>query len=309
MLCKGFNVKPFEILCFILNFLKVYSLIILYLHLIHIFHLYFISYVQNGGVYISFLTTIFLGVLSAYTLLLLVDSSTMSSVLIIAAEEERKELNNIDMMNNMDNDTYNSSTMKNKKNNQINIDNTNSFNSNDNSNITTKTNSYLESGLRSNYIYEHIDQTTTMPSPVNIIPLATIPVNIPKKKLDSTYPEMAAVAFPEVTFIFQRRKYNFAYFVVSCGILLTSLGVCAAYIDFISETLPAILRNWTNNKHFFVTRGNILFISILTIFSSMEGHTFAFIHVFTHLEMHITFLSKLKFHIFYHILILSYLFY
>ena len=47
---------------------------------------------MDGGVYISFLTTVFLGLLSAYTLLLLVDSSTISSLLV---ETNRKRRNSL----------------------------------------------------------------------------------------------------------------------------------------------------------------------------------------------------------------------
>lgn len=157
---------------------------------------------MDGGVYISFLTTIFLGLLSAYTLLLLVDSSTISSLLLEISDKKKSR------------------------------------------------NSEAQRSLFLSFNYKPLDERTQIVE----IP-ATEPIT-PRLKHCSTYPEMGAVAFPEAAFTFRGSKYNLAHFIISIGILLTSLGVCAAYVDFIAGTLPEVIRGWSRNRHLFLTSGN-----------------------------------------------------
>ena len=163
---------------------------------------------MDGGVYISFLTTIFLGLLSAYTLLLLVDSSTISSLLQEVAEKKKRQCN---------------------------------------------TDLELIKEQRSLFVsfnYKPLDERT------QIVKMPVTGSVGPRLKHCSTYPEMGAVAFPEAAFSFRGGKYNLAHFVISMGILLTSLGVCAAYVDFIAGTLPEVIRGWSKNRHIFFTTSN-----------------------------------------------------
>jgi amino acid permease len=162
---------------------------------------------MDGGVYISFLTTIFLGILSGYTLLLLVDSSTISSLLTQCSIENKKD-NSIEL-----------------------------------SAITNQTRPTFLS-----FNYKPLEERS------RIEPI--IAPEVSNKIHCSTYPEMGAVAFPEVTFTFRGSKYNLAYIIITVGILLTSLGVCAAYVDFIAGTLPEVVRGWSQNKNIFLTIDN-----------------------------------------------------
>lgn len=162
---------------------------------------------MDGGVYISFLTTIFLGLLSGYTLLLLVDSSTISSLLTQCSVDSKKD-NCIEL-----------------------------------SAITNQTRPTFLS-----FNYKPLEERSRI-EPI-VVP------EVINKIHCSTYPEMGAVAFPEVTFTFRGSKYNLAYIIITIGILLTSLGVCAAYVDFIAGTLPEVVRGWSQNKNIFLTIDN-----------------------------------------------------
>ena len=163
---------------------------------------------MDGGVYISFLTTIFLGLLSGYTLLLLVDSSTISSLLTQCSIENKKDNSSIE--------------------------------------LSAITNHARPTFLSFNY--KPLEERSRI-EPI-VVP------EVSNKMHCSTYPEMGAVAFPEVTFTFRGSKYNFAYIIITIGILLTSLGVCAAYVDFIAGTLPVVVRGWSQNKNIFLTLDN-----------------------------------------------------
>ena len=156
---------------------------------------------HDGGVYISFLTTVFLGILSAYTLLLLVDSSTISSVLEETRERMKKQRSSKEL------------------------------------GLTTEQRSMFLS-----FNYKPLEERT------QIVEIPVAGLSYVKEKHCSTYPEMGAVAFPEASFMFRGCSYNLAYLIISVGILLTSLGVCAAYVDFIAGTLPEVIRGWTQDK-------------------------------------------------------------
>ena len=163
---------------------------------------------MDGGVYISFLTTIFLGFLSAYTLLLLVDSSTISSLLTQCSESIEKNLYSIELAE-----------------------------------ATKESRQKLFS-----FTYKPLEERS------RIEPM--VAPEIQNKARCTTYPEMGSVAFPELNFTLRGSKYNFAYIIITVGILLTSLGVCAAYVDFIAGTLPEVVRGWTKSRHVIFTLNN-----------------------------------------------------
>ena len=160
---------------------------------------------MDGGVYISFLTTIFLGLLSAYTLLLLVDSSTISSLLTQCSTESKKDQSGIELA-------------------VMNVETSPNFLS---------------------FNYKPIDERSRIELMVGR--------DVPTKAHCSTYPEMGAVAFPELNFKFRGSRYNLASMIITIGILMTSLGVCSAYVDFIAGTLPEVVRGWSQNRHIFLT--------------------------------------------------------
>lgn len=160
---------------------------------------------MDGGVYISFLTTIFLGLLSAYTLLLLVDSSTISSLLTQCSTDSKKDQSSIELA-------------------VMNVETSPNFLS---------------------FNYKPIDERSRIELMVGR--------DVPTKVHCSTYPEMGAVAFPELNFKFRGSRYNFASMIITIGILMTSLGVCSAYVDFIAGTLPEVVRGWSQNRHIFLT--------------------------------------------------------
>ena len=163
---------------------------------------------MDGGVYISFLTTLFLGFLSAYTLLLLVDSSTISSLLTQCSDGIEKDLYSIELAA-----------------------------------VTKETRQKFLS-----FTYKPLEERS------RIEPM--VATEIQNKARCTTYPEMGSVAFPELNFTLRGTKYNFAYIIITLGILLTSLGVCAAYVDFIAGTLPEVVRGWTKSNHVIFTLNN-----------------------------------------------------
>ena len=163
---------------------------------------------MDGGVYISFLTTLFLGFLSAYTLLLLVDSSTISSLLTQCSDSIEKDLYSIELAA-----------------------------------VTKETRQRFLS-----FTYKPLEERS------RIEPM--VASEIQNKARCTTYPEMGSVAFPELNFTLRGSKYNFAYIIITLGILLTSLGVCAAYVDFIAGTLPEVVRGWTKSNHVIFTLNN-----------------------------------------------------
>jgi amino acid permease len=171
-----------------------------------------------GGVYLSIFFTIFLGLLSAYTLVLLIDSSEIATAIM---RHRKFNVEKISMKNDfsyaplMDENTAPSSPEVEER----------------GGSMSSKNNSDIITSL--------------------------------------TYPDVGAIAFPEAEFVFQRKKYNLSYYVMSVGILMTSLGVSAAYVCFISETIPQILRGMSKNKKSFVTEFNTpLFIMPIILFLS-----------------------------------------
>jgi amino acid permease len=149
---------------------------------------------MDGGVYMATVITIFLGCLSAFTLLLLVESSTISSIITKVQERENRD-------------------------------------------------KLKASSLNDYKLIDHLDSEGGCTST--------------KQKHCSTYSEMGAVAFPEYQFTYKGTKCNLAYCIISLGILATSLGVCAAYVDFIGALLPDVIRAWSKDRHIFLTRGNM----------------------------------------------------
>eukprot|EP00616_Rhizochromulina_sp_CCMP1243_P000617 CAMPEP_0118966964 /NCGR_PEP_ID=MMETSP1173-20130426/4402_1 /TAXON_ID=1034831 /ORGANISM="Rhizochromulina marina cf, Strain CCMP1243" /LENGTH=560 /DNA_ID=CAMNT_0006915847 /DNA_START=32 /DNA_END=1714 /DNA_ORIENTATION=+ len=64
------------------------------------------------------------------------------------------------------------------------------------------------------------------------------------------YPEVALHAFPDTTFLWRgRTPINGAQIIVDVGIVLTAVGVCAAYLDFLAATLPDVLGSWCNQAY------------------------------------------------------------
>jgi amino acid permease len=175
---------------------------------------------MDGGVYLSFFFTLFLGVLSACTILILMNSSQIAAKLVklqtkIAAQ---------------DSDIVAKSLCAAK---------------------------YQGSELN----YSRIVGNSNDPS------LVTTDVAVDDDEIGLTYPEVGAIAFPEAQVSFRGMKCNAAYVIISLGILMTSLGVCAAYVDFISDTLPEVLRNFTNAKLLFLTRRNVSLLIMPIILS------------------------------------------
>lgn len=168
---------------------------------------------MDGGVYLSFFFTLFLGVLSAFTILILMNSSQIAAKLVrlqmkIAAQ---------------DSDVVAESLCAAK---------------------------YQGSELN----YSRIEGNSSGPSPLSKVVSSDDDDN---DGISLTYPEVGAVAFPEAQISFRGMKCNAAYVIISLGILMTSLGVCAAYVDFIADTLPEVLRNFTSTKLLFLTRRNV----------------------------------------------------
>lgn len=60
-----------------------------------------------------------------------------------------------------------------------------------------------------------------------------------KRKLPN-YRELGALAFPKICFRFYSHKMNIVQLIIKWGTILTCIGVCSAYIDFISETIPQV---------------------------------------------------------------------
>lgn len=63
-----------------------------------------------------------------------------------------------------------------------------------------------------------------------------------------SYPEIGSLAFPEFTVYCCGASRNLLSDFIFMGIALTSVGVSAAYIDFISSTFPMLLSAWTDNS-------------------------------------------------------------
>ena len=165
---------------------------------------------MDGGVYLSFFFTVFLGLLSAYTLLILIESTAMASEVLSLQQHISGGKNVLDLVE----DTRFRKTEY----------------------------SYIPVGDSMDYLpsSEGADKRS-------------IEVNT------LTYPEIGALAFPESDFTIQGYSFNLAFWVISIGILMTSLGVCAAYVDFISDTLPEVLRNIIGSDTIFLTRSNTPF--------------------------------------------------
>jgi amino acid permease len=175
-----------------------------------------------GGVYLSIFFTIFLGMLSAYTLVLLIDSSEIAAAII------KHKTFNADKISMKDDFSYAPLI--------------------DESTATTPSFPEVDTEQRGGNISSKSNTDVT-------------------KSL--TYPDVGAIAFPEAEFVFRRKKYNLSYYVMSVGILMTSLGVSAAYVCFISETLPQILRGISKNNKSVITEFNTpLFIMPIVLFLS-----------------------------------------
>ena len=177
---------------------------------------------QHGGVYISFFSTLALGILNAYTLLLLVDASGMASTLASLMEE-----NPSDMMHNNRNDSGNIRLRSNSTVSEVN-------NEENNDNTTT--------GGNKNY------------TPL-MAPIGGFTYSVTRYKRIS-YPEIGSIAFPTLIYTLFGIKFNVISCLISVGIVATSLGVCTAYVDFISETLPVVLRGWMRRDDIYLTRSN-----------------------------------------------------
>ena len=159
---------------------------------------------MDGGVYLSFFFTLFLGLLSAYTVEVLMDASEGAATL-----KRQQAKRAVAATDSCDGDR--------------------------------------NPGAK--FTYTAIIENTSGPSSATEIRDTPI-----KVETHLTYPEVGAVAFPELQISILGTKCNVAYLVISLGIMLTSLGVSAAYVDFISDTLPDVLRNCTDCKLTFLTR-------------------------------------------------------
>lgn len=158
---------------------------------------------MDGGVYLSFFFTLFLGLLSAYTILVLMDSSVIASKLVKLQSQNTARITD------------------------------------------------LEKSNKAEFVYAPITD-----DPIYRSSVVEDVGSVDNFSADLTYPEVGALAFPEALISWRGRRCNLAYLIISWGILLTSLGVCAAYVDFISDTLPDVLRNITQNEHLFLSRTN-----------------------------------------------------
>ena len=159
---------------------------------------------MDGGVYLSFFFTLFLGLLSAYTVEVLMDASDGAATL---KRQQAKRA------------------------------------------VTASDSCDADRNPGAKFTYTAIIENSSGPSS------ATESRNTPiKVETHLTYPEVGAIAFPELQISILGTKCNVAYLVISLGIMLTSLGVSAAYVDFISDTLPDVLRNCTDYKLTFLTR-------------------------------------------------------
>ena len=182
---------------------------------------------QYGGVYFSLISTLALGILNAYTLLLLVDSSGMASTLASALPDEAAVAATATV-------------------------------------TATSTAAIAPSRGRSVSSATDTDADGDTDAP----PLATTPgytalmapiggftYSVAHYKRIS-YPEIGAIAFPAWTVSIGGQRHNAASLLISAGIVATSLGVCTAYLDFISDTLPVVLRGWYRRDDLFLTRAN-----------------------------------------------------
>lgn len=159
---------------------------------------------MDGGVYLSFFFTLFLGLLSAYTVEVLMDASEGAAIL------KRQQIKRAAAL----------------------IDSCD-----------------IDRNLGAKFTYTAIIESSSGPSLVSENgPTPT------KLETHLTYPEVGAIAFPELQITILGTKFNVAYLVISMGIMLTSLGVSAAYVDFISDTLPDVLRNFSNYELTLLTR-------------------------------------------------------
>ena len=159
---------------------------------------------MDGGVYLSFFFTLFLGLLSAYTVEVLMDASEGAAIL------KRQQIKRAAAL----------------------IDSCD-----------------IDRNLGAKFTYTAIVESSSGPSLVSENGNTAT-----KVETHLTYPEVGAIAFPELQITILGTKFNVAYLVISMGIMLTSLGVSAAYVDFISDTLPDVLRNFSNYELTLLTR-------------------------------------------------------
>ena len=160
---------------------------------------------MDGGVYLSFFFTVFLGILSAYTLLILIQCSLLASEMQLLIRESKFLGNEVEHTED----------------------------------LTPKMTGYNSVSLSDDYISngDEIDIIVTEMGHL-------------------TYPEIGAIAFPEADFSFYGFECNLAHWIITVGILMTSLGVCAAYVDFISDTLPVVLKEMLGDSASFLNRTN-----------------------------------------------------
>ena len=159
---------------------------------------------QQGGVYMSFFSTLALGILNAYTLLLLVDASGMASTLATRLTEENP-----------------SDNTRNSRSDSV----------NDSGNIRLRSNSTVSEVNNE----ENNDDTTTggnkRYTPL-MAPIGGVTYSVTRYKRIS-YPEIGSIAFPTLICTLFGIKFNVMSCLISAGIVATSLGVCTAYVDFI----------------------------------------------------------------------------
>ena len=159
---------------------------------------------MDGGVYLSFFFTVFLGILSGYTLLILIECCPLASEMQMLIRKSK----------------FSDSECKYDE------------------DLMPKMTGYNSVSLSDDYISnEEIDVSVTEMGHL-------------------TYPEIGAIAFPEAHFSFYGFDFNLAYWIITLGILMTSLGVCAAYVDFISDTLPVVLKEMAGDRASFLTPDN-----------------------------------------------------
>ena len=145
----------------------------------------------------SFFSTLALGILNAYTLLLLVDASGMASTLQSLTEENPVKSQNV---NDSGNTRLRSTSTVSEVNNEENNDDT-------------------TNGGNKRY------------TPL-MAPIGGFTYSVTRYKRIS-YPEIGSIAFPTLICTLFGIKFNVMFCLISVGIVATSLGVCTAYVDFI----------------------------------------------------------------------------
>jgi hypothetical protein len=187
---------------------------------------------QYGGVYFSLLSTLALGILNAYTLLLLVDSSGMASTLASTLPDESTA-------------TGAAATVAATGTAAV---APGSGNSTGNADVDGDVD---------------VDLSSSAPTPgytALMAPIGGFTYSVAGGYKRISYPEIGAIAYPGWTVTIGGQRHNAASLLISAGIVATSLGVCTAYLDFCSDTLPVVLRGWYKRDDIFLTRANCPFV-------------------------------------------------